>query len=163
MASRKARDAGFAGVAASSFRATAIAGLLNFAVLSTPVSAQMGSPITGLGAGTGLGGTATSALGAGVAAPAASPTTLWGFLGLTPGGLQACKQKLCASQLGQMGNSLLTGPVGAMSGGFLPALCPPAPSAAQIAALENQPNGARGRRSQDQGKRSRCEGAGRGG
>ena len=140
MASRKANATGFVGVAASSFRDTAIAGLLGLTVLSSPASAQI-PPITGLGTGTGLGGATTSALGAGTVAPAASPTTLWGFLGLTPGSLQACKQKLCASQLGQMGNSLLTGPVGAVSGGFIPPLCPPAPSADQIAALEKKPNG----------------------
>ena len=40
-----------------------------------------------------------------------------------------------------MANSLLTGPVGAISGGFLCPLCPPAPSPAQIAALEKKPNG----------------------
>jgi hypothetical protein len=140
MASRKARDAGFVGAAASSFRATAIAGLLGFAVLSTPVWAQM-APIPGLGAGTGIGGTAASALGAGVAAPAAAPRTLWGFLGLSPDNLKACRDKLCACQIGQMANSLLTGPVGAISGGFLCPLCPPAPSPAQIAALEKKPNG----------------------
>ena len=40
-----------------------------------------------------------------------------------------------------MFNSLLSGPVGAISGGFICPLCPPAPSAAQIAALANKPNG----------------------
>jgi len=39
-----------------------------------------------------------------------------------------------------MFNSLLSGPVGAISGGFICPLCPP-PTAAQIAALANKPNG----------------------
>ena len=39
-----------------------------------------------------------------------------------------------------MFNSLLSGPVGAISGGFICPLCPP-PTAAQIAALEKKPNG----------------------
>ena len=38
-------------------------------------------------------------------------------------------------------NSLLSGPVGAISGGFVCPLCPPVPSPAQIAALEKKPNG----------------------
>ena len=42
--------------------------------------------------------------------------------------------KLCASQFGQMLNSMVTGPVGSMTGGFIPSICPPA-SAAQAAAL----------------------------
>ena len=37
-----------------------------------------------------------------------------------------------------MANSMVTGPLGAVTGGFLPALCPP-PTAAQAAALANQP------------------------
>ena len=40
-----------------------------------------------------------------------------------------------------MFNSLLSGPVGAISGGFVCPLCPPAPSPAQIAALDKKPNG----------------------
>jgi hypothetical protein len=80
-------------------------------------------------------------LGAGTVAPAASPTTLWSFLGISSGNMQSCQSKLCNSQLGQMFNSLLTGPMGAATGGFIPALCPPAPSASQIAALANKPNG----------------------
>ena len=40
-----------------------------------------------------------------------------------------------------MANSMLTGPLGAVTGGMLCPLCPPAPSPAQIAALEKKPNG----------------------
>jgi hypothetical protein len=40
-----------------------------------------------------------------------------------------------------MVNSMATGPIAAISGGFIPALCPPAPSPSQIAALQNQPLG----------------------
>ncbi len=88
---------------------------------------------------------AASGLAAPAAAPAtaASPTTLWSFLGLSGSNLQSCKAKLCASQLGQMVNSMATGPAAAMAGGFIPALCPPAPSASQIAALQQAaPGGA---------------------
>ena len=42
------------------------------------------------------------------------------------------------ASLGQMANSMVTGPLGAVTGGFLPTLCPP-PTAAQAAALANQP------------------------
>jgi hypothetical protein len=50
--------------------------------------------------------------------------------------VQACKAKFCASQLGLMLNNMITGPIGALSGGFIPPCCPVAPTAAQIAALE---------------------------
>ena len=44
---------------------------------------------------------------------------------------------------GQKVNSLLAGPVGLISGGLIPPLCPPAPTPAQIAAMQNQaPGGA---------------------
>ncbi len=85
-----------------------------------------------LGAGGGLAG------GLGGATTAAQPTTLWSFLGLSSSNLQACKAKFCASPLGTMANSMVTGPLGAVTGGFLPTLCPP-PTAAQAAALANQP------------------------
>jgi len=42
-----------------------------------------------------------------------------------------------------MANSLVTGPMGAVSGGFIPPLCPPAPTPQQIAALDKAaPGGA---------------------
>ncbi len=66
-------------------------------------------------------------------------------MGLSPTGLknastnlQACKTKFCQSQFGQMLNSLNAGPIAGLSGGFIPSICPPAPSAAALAAMENQ-------------------------
>ncbi len=59
------------------------------------------------------------------AVPTSSPTTLWSFLGITPQNCAACKQKLCASQFGQLLNNGLTGPIGGLAGGLIPALCPP--------------------------------------
>jgi hypothetical protein len=96
-----------------------------------PAAGGAGAATSALGAGGGLGGL-------GGATTAAQPTTLWSFLGLSGSNLQACKAKLCASPLGQMANSMVTGPLGAVTGGFLPPLCPP-PTAAQAAALGNQP------------------------
>jgi hypothetical protein len=97
---------------------------------------------SGLGSSA-LGGAATSAIPA--AAPAAPQTTLGGFLGLSPTSLQnagntlsACKAKFCQSQFGQMLGSFSSGPLAGMTGGFLPSLCPPAPSAAALAAMQNQ-------------------------
>ena len=76
-------------------------------------------------------------------AAAAAPQTLWGFFGLSSANIHACIAKLCNTQLGQMANNLITGPVGSISGGFIPPLCPPAPTPAQIAALREQaPGGA---------------------
>ncbi|MGA7495116.1 MAG: hypothetical protein WBX00_00140, partial [Isosphaeraceae bacterium] len=141
MTSRKANQTRFVGVAAWLFRKRWVAGLLSLCAFCSPAWAQLPS-LPGAGAGAGAGGAATSALGAGAGAgtPAASPTTLGGFLGLSSSNLQACRAKLCSCQIGQMLNSLLTGPVGALSGGFICPLCPP-PTPAQIAALANKPNG----------------------
>src|SRR5271157_4190992 len=140
MTSRKANQAQFVGVAAWLFRKRWVAGLLGLVAFCPPAWAQF-SPLPGAGAG--AGGAATSALGAGAGAgtPAAAPTTIWSRLGLSSSNLQACRDKLCSCQIGQMFNSLLSGPVGAISGGFICPLCPPAPSPAQIAALANKPNG----------------------
>ncbi len=141
MTSRKANQTRFVGVAAWLFRKRWVAGLLSLCAFCSPAWAQLPS-LPWAGAGAGAGGAATSALGAGAGAgtPAASPTTLGGFLGLSSSNLQACRAKLCSCQIGQMLNSLLTGPVGALSGGFICPLCPP-PTPAQIAALANKPNG----------------------
>jgi hypothetical protein len=117
------------------------AGLVVLAVWSPALRAQVpGVPAIPGAAGASTAGAATSALGGGLggATTAAQPTTLWSFLGLSGNNLAACKAKFCASQLGQMANSMVTGPIGAVTGGFLPALCPP-PTAAQAAALANQP------------------------
>src|SRR5271157_3149862 len=140
MTSRKANQARFVGVAAWLFRKRWVAGFLGLVAFCPPAWAQIPS-VPGAGAGAGAGGGAASALGAGAGTPAAAPTTLWSRLGLSSSNLQACRDKLCSCQIGQMFNSLLSGPVGAISGGFICPLCPPAPSAAQIAALANKPNG----------------------
>ena len=139
MTSRKANQTRFVGVAAWLFRKRWVAGLLSLCAFCSPAWAQLPS-LPGAGAGAGAGGAATSALGAGAGTPAAAPTTLWSRLGLSSSNLQACRDKLCSCQIGQMFNSLLSGPVGAISGGFICPLCPP-PTAAQIAALANKPNG----------------------
>ena len=98
------------------------------------------SLVAGSGGGSGGGGNFSPGSGGGAGTPAAAPTTLWSFLGLSSSNLQACRDKFCNCQIGQMFNSLLSGPVGAISGGFICPLCPP-PTAAQIAALANMPNG----------------------
>jgi hypothetical protein len=98
------------------------------------------------GAESAVSGLGSSALGGAVPAAApAAPTTLGGFLGLSPTSLQnagntlaACKAKLCQCQIGQLLGSLTSGPLAGMTGGFIPALCPPAPSAASLAAMANQ-------------------------
>jgi hypothetical protein len=121
-------------------------GLVVLAVWSPAVRAQGVPPIPPVGGLAGGAGGAGSALGAGGglagglggATTAAQPTTLWSFLGLSSSNLQACKAKFCASPFGTMANSMVTGPLGAVTGGFLPTLCPP-PTAAQAAALANQP------------------------
>jgi hypothetical protein len=129
-----------------SSRKKRVAGLFALVLASSTTARAQIPPIPGAAAG-GVSGAAASGLagaGTGAAAPAAaSPTTLWSFLGLSGSNLQACRAKLCASQVGQMLNSTATGPLAAMTGGFIPALCPPAPSASQIAALQAQaPGGA---------------------
>ena len=98
------------------------------------------SPSTGASALGGLPGAGAAGLPA--AAPAAQPSTIWSFLGLSGSNLQACQAKICASQVGQMLNSLGTGPVAGMTGGFLPSLCPPSLNPSQIAGLQQQPGGA---------------------
>src|SRR4051794_8484064 len=140
MDSRPAKRPRFASVAASSSRKVGIAAILSVVALSPGARAQA-IPGTGLGAASGLGGGAATGLGT-AAAPVAAPRTIWSFLGLSSSNIHACRDKLCASQLGQMLNSMATGPVAGVSGGFIPPLCPPAPNASQIAALENKPNGA---------------------
>src|SRR5271169_3551600 len=118
-----------------------IAALVGIATLPTLAQAQFPTPSAG--AASGLGGSALGTAGAGAvpaaasAAAPAAPRTLWSFLGLSPTSLQnaqttvhACKDKFCQSQFGQMIGSFSSGPVAGLTGGFLPSLCPPAPSAA---------------------------------
>jgi hypothetical protein len=128
---------------------TWVAGLL---VLGLATSSRVLGQAPGAGAApTGAPTVATPGLGAAggalasPAAPAAAaaPRTLWGFFGLSSTNIHACIAKLCGTQLGQMANNLVTGPVGAVSGGFIPPLCPVAPTPSQIAALEQAaPGGA---------------------
>lgn len=144
MTSRKSKRSRFVGVAACLFRKAGFVALLGLSTSSVPAWAQ-GVPLPGLGSGLGggLGGAATSALGAGAAAPAAAaaPRTLWSFLGLSSGSLGKLRDKLCSCQAGQMLNSLMAGPMGAVTGGLICPLCPPVPSPAAIAAMEKKPNG----------------------
>ena len=120
-----------------------IAGLVGLALASPMVQAQV--PL-GLPGGTGVtppvGGPASSALaaggGMGAVPAAAAPKSIFSCLGITQANCEACKAKLCASQFGQMLNGLATGPVAGFTGGFIPPLCPPAPSADALAALEQR-------------------------
>ena len=129
---------------------TWVAGLFLLAVApETKIWAQ--APGGALGAGAAAAPTAGSALGAGPAlaspaaaapAAAAAPRTIFGMFGLSSANIHACIAKLCKSQIGQLANNFLAGPVGGISGGLIPPLCPP-PSPAQIAALESKaPGGA---------------------
>jgi hypothetical protein len=124
-----------------SSRKTRVAGLFFLVLVSSSTARAQIPALPGAAAG-GASSAAASGLaaaGTGAAAPAAaSPTTLWSFLGLSGSNLQSCRAKICASPVGQMLNSTATGPLAAMTGGFIPALCPPAPSASQIAALQAQ-------------------------
>ena len=105
MTSRRAWIAGLVGMALAAPAAVVqVPALPSGAGAAAPGAA---SSVAAAGTGAGAGG------GAVAVAQAAQPTTLWSFLGLSGSNLAACKAKLCASQLGQMANSLVTGPVGA--------------------------------------------------
>src|SRR5271165_741591 len=127
---------------AMSLPKTWVAGLL---ILAAAPEARIWAQVPGgaLGGGAAATPTAGSALGTGpalaspaAAAPAAAaPRTIFGFFGLSSANIHACIAKLCNSQIGQLANNFLAGPVGGISGGLIPPLCPP-PSPAQIAALE---------------------------
>jgi hypothetical protein len=117
-----------------SSRKTWVASLLVLAVASSPkVWAQIAAPGGAPSAATaGLGAAGT---GAATPAAAAAPRTIWGMFGLSSANIHACIEKLCKCQFGQKVNNLLAGPVGLISGGQIPPLCPPAPTPAQIAAM----------------------------
>lgn len=134
-----------------SSRKTWVAGLLLVAVAPGPrVWAQIPGAAATPGGASNATNAALAAAGAGGATPAAAapataaaPQTLFGFLGLSSANIHACITKLCGTPLGQMANSLVTGPLGGVSGGLIPPLCPPAPTPGQIAALESKaPGGA---------------------
>jgi hypothetical protein len=85
---------------------------------------------------------ATGLAGAGALGAAAPQKTIWGFFGLSHQSLAACREKLCRCQLGQLLNSMTT-PASAFTGGLIPPLCPPIPSASDLAAMQ-QMGGAQG-------------------
>jgi hypothetical protein len=121
------------------------AGLVGAALVSpTTLRAQgelppaLGAGPAGAAAGGGLGGLG----GAAAAGPAAAPRTLLSFLGISKANCDACKAHICSSPIGQLLNNGLTGPIGAVSGGLIPPLCPPLPSTAAIAAMPGGPAGA---------------------
>jgi hypothetical protein len=125
------------------------AALVGIIALPAMANAQFPTPSAGAapgfgGSGLGPAGAAAAPAAAGLAAPAA-PRTLWSFLGLSPTSLQnaqttihACRDKFCQSQFGQMVGGFTSGPLSGLTGGFIPSLCPPAPSAAALSALESQ-------------------------
>ncbi len=83
--------------------------------LNVPASPGTSLPAGGTSAISG----ATSALGStGSAAPSGFCANLAAFA-------QKCRAALCASQFGQMLNSGMTGPLGSVTGGFIPSICPP--------------------------------------
>jgi hypothetical protein len=115
-----------------------IAGVAAVAIGSPALRAQVpavpGVPAAAAPAAGAATAGATSATGAaGTAATGAQSTGLIGSLGLGPA-IHKCIAKLCATQFGQMLNNLAIGPMAGVSGGFIPALCPP-PTPAQAAAL----------------------------
>src|SRR5208337_4002925 len=97
---------------------TWVAGLLVLALASSPrtraqdagAAAVPGGASTAAASGLGAAGGGAAAPAA--AAPAAAPQTLGGFFGLSSSNIHACITKLCNTQLGQMANSFVTGPMG---------------------------------------------------
>ena len=101
---------------------TWVAGLLILAAApEARIWAQV--PAGALGGGAAAAPAAGSALGAGpalaspaAAAPAAAaPRTIFGMFGLSSANIHACIAKLCKSQIGQLANNFLAGPVGGIS------------------------------------------------
>jgi hypothetical protein len=122
------------------------AGLAMIAIGTPALHAQIPTPPVGAGA-SGLGGAASSAI-PGATSGLGSTSALGSAAGQSGGffgGLQQCCQNLknafCASQFGQMAGSLVSGPMGAIAGGFIPSICPPpGANAAQLA--QTQPGSA---------------------
>jgi hypothetical protein len=120
-----------------------IAALVGLMLLPSWADAQFPTPSAG--AAPGSGGAAAPAAVAAAAVVPTTPRTLWGFLGLNPTSmqnahtkLQLCRDKFCQSQFGQMLGGFTAGPLAGVTGGFLPSVCPPAPSPATLSALESQ-------------------------
>jgi hypothetical protein len=57
-------------------------------------------------------------------APAAPPTTLWSFLGISKAQKAVCKDQFCKTQLGMMVNNGMA-PINTFTGGIIPPCCPP--------------------------------------
>ncbi len=103
------------------------------ATLTSVVSGQVPGTIPGAVPGAGVVGTAP------VTAAPSTGMTLWQFLGCTPEAKARCKECLCRTPLGQMLNNMITGPMGAMTGGMIPPLCPTVPTNKQLQDLANDP------------------------
>jgi hypothetical protein len=108
--------------------------LVVVALLVPTVRAQVG------GAAPGAGGVA-GAPGAGGPAAAAGQTGMLANLGAM---CASCKEAFCASTFGQFINNSMA-PVRMFSGGLVPPCCPLTPSAAQLAAPADSPEGAAAR------------------
>jgi hypothetical protein len=120
-----------------------MAALVGIMLLPRLADAQFPTPSAG--AAPGAGGAAAPAAVAAAAVVPTTPRTLWGFLGLNPTSmqnahtkLQLCRDQFCQSQFGQMLGGFTAGPLAGVTGGFLPSVCPPAPSPATLSALESQ-------------------------
>jgi hypothetical protein len=122
------------------------AGLAMLAIGTPALHAQIPPSPVGAGA-SGLGGAASSAV-PGATSGLGSTSAVGSTAGQSGGffsGLQQlcqnCKAAFCASQFGQMAGGLVSGPMGAVTGGFLPSICPPpGANAAQLA--QTQPGSA---------------------
>lgn len=101
-------------------------GLMSLGAL--PISAQ--AQVPGVPAAPAFGAAAAPAAVAG--APAAQPSTLWSFLGVSKPQLETCRQKKCATPCGQFINKM-TMPLSAFTGGIIPPYCPLTPSLAELA------------------------------
>src|SRR5262249_61901957 len=69
---------------------------------------------------------------AAVPAAAAAPRTLWSFLGISQANCAACRQRICASQMGMLLHNGMRR-FGALTGGLLPQICPDTPTASDLA------------------------------
>lgn len=105
------------------------AGLAALAGLAPLAQAQS---FPGIPSPTPLPPVAAAAATAAPVAPAAPASNLWSFLCPTPEQKQACREKICQSQLGLLLNNTLA-PVSFISGGILPRLCPGLPTAQELA------------------------------
>jgi hypothetical protein len=120
-----------------------ILGLTAILGLTPPGRAQVPAPPAPPTAVSPFAAGAPAAAVAPAAAAAPPQATLWGFLGLSKANCAACKDKICNSQLGVLLNNAAA-PASALTGGLIPPFCPPVPSAAELAAIQNTPPEKRG-------------------